>query len=424
MMLIVACLNVAMLWGILVRVGRRESGTSRLLFWSAALIKLTSGLLLGLVYLYHYDGDTFVYFHDATKLTAIARTDFVRYVQLLLGSQDPALSTLIYSQPRALFMVKIVSLVNLISFDNYWISSAWLSLLSFLASWQIFKTVEGRFRNSTVAAALAFLFFPSVVFWSSGIVKETIAAIAIYLLSSAFLRLWFGEKLRWRHYLLLAVALFLFWELKYYDAVIFIPVAVAAMVTHWMVGSFERKYPAYVLFLVILAGLLLVGSQLHPNFYPDRLMNVIVENYNVYRSYSGPHQSIEYFNLQPNGLSMLVNMPWAVVSGFFRPFLFETGNGFQTVAAGENLIILVLCISFLVAPIRHPAPKNKLLGLAALTYCILLCALLALSTPNFGTLVRYRVGFLPFFIFLVTYRNSLVEHVRLFLKRSPDRVAP
>lgn len=425
MILIVACLNVAILWGILIKVGRQESGASRLLFWSAAIIKLTSGLLLGFIYLNYYDGDTFVYFHDATKLTFVARTHFVRYVHLLLGAQDPVLATLIYSQPRALFMVKLVSLVNLISFDNYWISSAWLSLLSFLASWQLFKTIERLFRNGTTAAAVAFLFFPSVVFWSSGIVKETVASLAIYLLSAALLRLWFGERLRWRHYLLLVVAIFLLWELKYYDAVVFIPVAVAAFVTHWITGStLERKFPTHLIFLVILAGLLVVGSQLHPNFYPDRLMNVIVENYNVYQSYSGPHQSIKYYNLQPDATSLLLNTPWAIVSGFFRPFLFEAGNGFQTMAAAENLVTLVLCISFIVAPIRHPAPKNKLLGLSTLTYCILLCALLALSTPNFGTLVRYRVGFLPFFIFLVTYRNSLVERVRLLFKRSIDRVAP
>jgi hypothetical protein len=36
---------------------------------------------------------------------------------------------------------------------------------------------------------------------------------------------------------------------------------------------------------------------------------------------------------------------------------------------------------------------------------------LALSTPNFGTLSRYRAGFLPFFVFVIAYRNPIVEWV-------------
>ncbi len=39
--------------------------------------------------------------------------------------------------------------------------------------------------------------------------------------------------------------------------------------------------------------------------------------------------------------------------------------------------------------------------LALLLYTVLLATLLALSSPNFGTLLRYKVGFLPFLAYLL-----------------------
>jgi hypothetical protein len=50
--------------------------------------------------------------------------------------------------------------------------------------------------------------------------------------------------------------------------------------------------------------------------------------------------------------------------------------------------------------------------LPILIYCFVLCILLAISTPNFGTLSRYRIGFLPFFVFVLTYRNQVIEYLK------------
>jgi len=41
-----------------------------------------------------------------------------------------------------------------------------------------------------------------------------------------------------------------------------------------------------------------------------------------------------------------------------------------------------------------------------------LAVFLALSTPNFGTLSRYRVGFIPFFVFLTACGNVLLERLQ------------
>jgi hypothetical protein len=107
--------------------------------------------------------------------------------------------------------------------------------------------------------------------------------------------------------------------------------------------------------------------------------------------------------------SVIINLPWALVSGIFRPFIGE-GQGMLGLAASiENLFVLILFISFLWRFKIHSHRPISILVLAGISYCVVLCIFLALSTPNLGTLSRYRVGFLPFLIFMIAYRNPLVD---------------
>jgi hypothetical protein len=52
---------------------------------------------------------------------------------------------------------------------------------------------------------------------------------------------------------------------------------------------------------------------------------------------------------------------------------------------------------------------DRLLILAVIVYAVVLCIFLAISTPNFGTLARYRIGFLPFLIVLLVSQPWLVR---------------
>jgi hypothetical protein len=51
-------------------------------------------------------------------------------------------------------------------------------------------------------------------------------------------------------------------------------------------------------------------------------------------------------------------------------------------------------------------------------YVVALCVFLALSTPNFGTLSRYRISFLPLLFLLITIENPLVKKVSALIQRT------
>jgi hypothetical protein len=101
----------------------------------------------------------------------------------------------------------------------------------------------------------------------------------------------------------------------------------------------------------------------------------------------------------------------AFFSGLYRPFVTEVHTIWQVIAALENLLLLILTIAALTNVTRMITSRHRLLIFSLMIYITLLCVFLALSTPNFGTLSRYRVGFIPFFVLLLTIENPLVTRL-------------
>ena len=83
----------------------------------------------------------------------------------------------------------------------------------------------------------------------------------------------------------------------------------------------------------------------------------------------------------------------------------------------ENLFMLTLCVISLTGIKTILSAPQKLLSLSVIVYSVLLCILLALSTPNLGSLSRYKVGFLPFLVFLVSYQNPLINRLSIAIEK-------
>ncbi len=82
--------------------------------------------------------------------------------------------------------------------------SLYFSAISFFSSWFLVQKINRLFEGVQPAAILGFLFFPSVVFWSAGVIKESLAMAALFFLSLIFLKVWKREKLHWIEWLLIA----------------------------------------------------------------------------------------------------------------------------------------------------------------------------------------------------------------------------
>ncbi len=379
-------------------------------FWLSFLFKMAMGSALGLVYLYYYSAnDTWLFFKDANVLAQFGKSDFTAYLRFLLTDEAPdyLFGQLVNSQERSLFLIKIMSVFSWIGGHNYWISAAYFSLISFLSSWYLFSVVTRLFENSWLAASLSFLFFPSIIFWSSGLVKETLALSAIYFVTGLFLKFIFKERVTWYEGMLALYGFWVTWNLKYYWTALFGAVVFTYLLVHLLSARLPlfRKHRVVVwvfIFVVLCGGV----SFLHPNFYLDRFLEVLITNHNDFIRISDDDGLIHFYKLHSSWPSIIINAPWALLSGLLRPFLWEASGVMAMLASVENLLITVLLLTSLSS--ITDIGKHRLLLLSTCVYIALLCVFLALSTPNLGTLSRYRIGFLPFLIFIITYRNPLL----------------
>lgn len=404
MTFITLLLHLLLIGWIAYRISLRESGLQRV-FWSALTVRMVSGIALGLVYLLYYGvGDTLAYAEDGAALAAVAKRDPGGYLKFLWSSQPaqpwPVLQ---FNEPRALFMIKLVSIFSLVCFDNYWTIALYFSFISFLGAWFLVRQIGLRLPSLTPAASIAFLFFPSAAFWSSGVIKESLALASLFFLTGIFLKLWFGEKVALYQWLVLLLAVWIVWNLKYYFAAIFFAVAVAGLLYKVAARAlkpsrFGTQALVWLVVFIIPLGIVMASR---PNFHPGRIFTVIVENYHAYSQISSPEDRIHFSGLSPDIGSMAANAPWALFSGLFRPFLWEANNVLQMTAAMENLVLIVLFCIALASVGAAGKSAHRMLVFSAGMYILLLCVFITLSTPNFGTLSRYRCGYIPYFVFLL-----------------------
>lgn len=411
MLIGIAALNLALIGSLAWWMSRKLELTEKKIFWPAIVVKMCAGIALGLVYHYYYRvGDTLCFFDDAVRLNNLAGADFSGYVSALMSGMPPI--ELCNYEPRAFFFTALVSVVNFLSGRNYWLSSLWFSMFSFVGVWYFVRQFQAMLPAFRQAAIIGFLFFPSVVFWSSGIIKESIGFGALCLLTGAFCKVMIGNRLSWYEYPVVLMALWLLVSLKYYWAAVFFPSAVTTLIVHWVIEKrVSRTVPLVGCWVVIFAFLCWMATLTHPNFYLERFLGVIRQNHEEFVAISAPDNLIHFPAVVTGWRDVVINSPLALVSGLFRPFLFEAGSLTGIVSSIENLVILGLVVLRVWRPGRVTGLQRILL-LSVLSYTTLLCIFLAMSTPNFGTLSRYRIGFLPFFILIVLHDNPLLRRLR------------
>ena len=388
------------------------------IFWLAFVFRLLMGAGLGLLYLYYYSAnDTWLFFKDSTVLAQFGKSDLAAYLNFLFTDEMPDYlkEQLINSQPRSLFLVKFMSVFSWMGGNNYWISASYFSLIAFLASWYLFIVVTDLFENSWIPASLSFLFFPSIIFWSSGLIKETLALAGIYFIAGLFLKFIHQQKVMWFEWSIALYGFYVAWNLKYYWTALFGAVVFTYVVVFFLSKkvSFFKKYKTLSWFAIFtfLCGM---ASLLHPNFYLHRFLQVLITNHDDFIRISADDGLIHFYNLHASWTSVMLNSPWALFSGLLRPFVWEASGMTAMLASLENLVIAILLLSALTG-FRMKSP-HRLLLFSTIMYITLLCIFLSLSTPNLGTLSRYRVGFLPFLIFMISYRNPLLRYLSSRMK--------
>ena len=369
----------------------------RLGFRLTALVKVALGLLVGLMYANYWGGgDTWALFEEAGRLLQLGKEHPSDYVRTFLG-QVPVGEFRYHHEPRALFTAALISIPRALSGGNYYLTSIWLS---FFASWGILVGILGiqRAGYRVWPWLIGVCFWPSVAFWSAGIMKETFMLGLMGLIVGLLLPNMLGKaRLHWWQILVSLLAFWLLWQIKYYAAGLLFAALGAAWLGHWA----QRKWTLRVSWWVFAGGwlvLLLGATTTYPRLQPRQLLPTLYRNYTLFQAQSTPDQLATYAAWDGTFTGALLSLPEVLITGLFRPFLGENWHLWSTMAAWENVGLVVLVLVALGRNFRSGIkawPRLSPLTVSAMLFVLLAVVLVGLGTPNFGTLLRYRVLWLP-----------------------------
>lgn len=376
-------------------------------------------LVAGTVAYWRLTADATFFQFWSEQLTGQLWADGGAWLQTVVGEefQRGRLHLVYHGFSNTFFLIKLLSVLNLASLGNAWLNGLYLTVFSFVGSWQLVRAVTQVFPQVPVgAAAVAWLAWPSVVYWSAGITKESLlVGSGAWLMALVLSWLYGGRPVKIGAVtggILLAV---LHFKMRFFFAGLLLggltSLLVLRVVQH--LGGARRRVVQLLLIGLVLIGGIRVAAEIIPVLRLNKFTNQLSNNYYQLLRVSQHRPHLEYADLKPTLPSLLSYAPQAVVNTVTRPWLWEDKRLPYVVAGLENLALLALLgVALLALARRRPGHLPFALVVVLLLYCLALAALLGLSTPNLGTLNRYRAALLPFLVFLLLQNEYAARALR------------
>jgi len=281
------------------------------------------------------------------------------------------------------------------------VAFALLSMCGKIAMYRVFRAhVDSAFRPH---AAIAALFVPSFVFWSSGLIKE--AVIVAGLGWSVYgLHLWIREGRLIPGWALMMAGAIPILLIKPY---ILFPLVLAAGSWYYWARSLKRGRvrirPAHAVVAAVLSvgGIVVLGQ-----YFPEYALDSFAEQTSALRRIG--RRGGSPFSLGGEAPTTLVGQfayaPAALLTSLFRPFLFEAHNMPALVNAVETTVLAVLFARILftrnLGKVRGQIADNPFL-VFCVVFVLAFGIAVGLASSNLGTLSRYRSPLVPFFVVLL-----------------------
>lgn len=398
-------------------------------FLPALSFKIVGGLSVGLLYAFHYNyqGDTFSLYQDARYISIHLSSTPLDFIQFLFDEGNEKFIDTYHmissKNPRALIMSKFIALSQSLT-QNYWLSSIHFSLFSFWGIWALATRIVKLFPKHQLSTALAFFYFPSFVFWSSGILKESVLIGCLFLLASWYLDFKYlapHNRLKGVKIISALVLLYIIFRMKYYYLAVFIPVLSLDFLLGWLsnMNNISRWHKVFIISISVFL-LLFIASQIHPNLHPEVIVKAIVHNnLKMVSETSNTQALLHFYDLEPSLLSLGKNLPIAIWEGLFRPYFWESNTIFWILTGMENSVIMILAVvsiwRFYQGKIKLGSKWRILVGVSIL-YIISLLVLLSFASPNLGNLVRYKTGFSSIMLLLLFNASAAPHRIWAYIR--------
>jgi hypothetical protein len=383
--------------------------------------KIFGGVIFTLVYIYYYgNGDTLSYFNASAVLCNLAKIDPLMYLEAFFSANTPENYwrffnqetgyplEYVYFDDRTYILVRFVSLLSLVAFNSILLSVAVVSTVAFGGVWQLYRTLVRYFPSLQWQLAVAVLFFPSVVFWGSGIMKDTFTFTGLCWFIYSLDNIFFRKREISGSWVNLIVSSFVMVAMKPYVFMMIVPSGLL-WVLYYRVKRFRN---AFVRLFFLPMALLTMGGlsffiltklegSLGKFSLNQSLDTIILAQADMKRSEQYGRNFFDLGEIEATWGSVFSKFPQAVFAGLYRPAMVEVNNVVMLLTALENTFLLLMTLYILLRSrvvflftLILQNPMLQMFYLFSISYAFMI----AITTPNFGAMVRFKIPLLPLFV--------------------------
>lgn len=386
-------------------------------FLPALLLKIFGAIAVGIIYQFYYGGgDTFAYHTHGSRHIWEAFTDsYDTGVRIFFngdrygdGMYKYTSRIWMYNDPNSFFIIRIAFLFDLLTYSTYSATATLFALLSFIGGWLLFITFYRKYPEEHKWLAMACLFIPSVFFWGSGILKDSVTLACLGIATYCIDKLLLKKSLSIAALFWLLLSCYTIFSVKKYILLSFLPAAlvwVFASYTHQIKSTAVRVMiiPIVAFVCVILAYFTIqkVGEG-DSRYAIDRIGETArITAYDIrygWGARTGEGSGYTLGELDGSISSMIKLTPAAINVSLFRPYLWEVRNPLMLISALESsaLLLITLWVAFKAkGKIFFYMQKPDILF--CLIFALVFAFAVGVSTYNFGTLSRYKIPLLPYY---------------------------
>jgi hypothetical protein len=429
-----------MIFTVIVRKYKDES--QKQLFLKAFYLKMLMTLLYTVIIGFYYKGgDTEMYYECTADLRQAVLDDsdnfFLIYMTKVINVKTPLMNYFIYNDSiypnfeamhnaGNFFVPKFALPFSLLFANSYLCISMSFSFFALGGSIRLFKFFRHYYPSYWREVALGTLFLPSVIFWSSGLMKDPICFGAVGYLVYAMFNIFILRRKYIPSILWAAFSIMLLLNIKPY-----ILLGLAPGIILWLFSELNKKVEnktlrniMAVLTFVIggVVGFFLVSyvtSDASLQAYSiDNFVETSEKNRSVYQDIS-TRESGAYFTITTTNPALVVL--YGISATLFRPFLWEVNSPTALLSALESLAFL--CFTAILMYRRgflnfFKKAMSQPVFLMCLVFSIIFAAAVGSTATNFGSISRYKIPCLPFYLIMVMvmYRQAGFNYPNWFKK--------
>lgn len=402
---------------------KKYPARERKLFRRAFFFKIVCSIIFALISAYYYKGgDTEMYLYATRDVKAAIQSNDLALRDLLLMEKSRDNHPISYyflmdntkypvygfMQSAGNFMVPKLGIGPFLIFLNSYFALCFVfSFFALAGLIRLYKLLLYYFPNMHREIAVATLFLPSACYWSAGFLKDPICFGSIGFLLYGLFNIFIRKRKYLSSLFWVAISIYFLYTIKVYILLALIP-----GIAFWLFGEVNtvitnpslRKF--FTTLSLIIAGVgafilvnYLTSEKSLAKFSMDNLLESSDFSRDIYALNKGEGSAFQYTTTNP-ALLMLNGL----VATFFRPFPWEITSFIVLFSAVESLLFLSL-IGFLffkkgiISPIRKIFSSPILI--LAFSFAIIFAIAVGISTTNFGSLSRYKIPCLPFYLMFV-----------------------